>query len=263
MSSIASMRRCLQAAGCTSAARRRIRLMSKSLSCRGIPFSSAASSILSSSRSRSSRIRSSGISSRRVIGIAGAGHLGAPQRYQKRWLDRRCQVKAQYVGDIGDFGKVLLLRHLAGSGLRIGVNWGLTPNDENADGKHRDYAGYRGRDCLCCCDEEVFKRILPTAQRNREDCELTHLEVLIRELCGTVTFFSEIFSSGHARSALDRRAFDLLNPAAAELVFFDPDNGIDLNAGSSAKYVYLSELKRYWSRGQSVLIYHHLSRTGS
>jgi hypothetical protein len=87
--------------------------------------------------------------------------------------------------------------------------------------------------------------------------------VLIRELCGTVTFFSEIFSSGHARSALDRRAFDLLNPAAAELVFFDPDNGIDLNAGSSAKHVYLSELKRYWSRGQSVLIYHHLSRTGS
>jgi hypothetical protein len=35
-------------------------------------------------------------------------------------------MKEQYVGDIGDFGKVLLLKHLAGLGFKIGVNWMLT-----------------------------------------------------------------------------------------------------------------------------------------
>jgi len=31
-------------------------------------------------------------------------------------------MKAQYVGDIGDFGKVLLLKHLAAFEFKIGVN---------------------------------------------------------------------------------------------------------------------------------------------
>ena len=39
-------------------------------------------------------------------------------------------MKAQYVGDIGDFGKVLILKHLAGLGFKIGVNWVLTRNND-------------------------------------------------------------------------------------------------------------------------------------
>ena len=35
-------------------------------------------------------------------------------------------MKDQYVGDIGDFGKVLLLKHLAQLGFKIGINWVLT-----------------------------------------------------------------------------------------------------------------------------------------
>jgi len=46
-------------------------------------------------------------------------------------------MKAQYVGDIGDFGKVLILKHLAVLGFKIGINWVLTKNDNRADGKHR------------------------------------------------------------------------------------------------------------------------------
>jgi hypothetical protein len=42
-------------------------------------------------------------------------------------------LKEQYVGDIGDFGKELLLKHLAGLGFKIGVNWVLTKNGP-ADG---------------------------------------------------------------------------------------------------------------------------------
>jgi hypothetical protein len=154
-------------------------------------------------------------------------------------------MKDQYVGDIGDFGKLLLLKHLAESRLRIGANWVLTPDDKNTDGKHRDYAGYRGRNCLCCCEKKVFERILPLAQTEKENRELKKLEVLIREICGPVTFFRGAFSSGPARQELDAQAFKLLGPTTADLVFFDPDNGIDLTPGYSAKHVYLSELRHF------------------
>jgi hypothetical protein len=54
----------------------------------------------------------------------------------------------------------------------------------------------------------------------------------------------------------------------SELVFFDPDNGIEVasipkhhpNAG---KYIYWDELVQFWRRGQALLIYHHLNRTKS
>jgi hypothetical protein len=41
-------------------------------------------------------------------------------------------------------------------------------------------------------------------------------------------------------------------------VLFDPDNGIGGEQGQSAKHIYLSDMRRYWKRGQSLLIYHHL-----
>ena len=50
----------------------------------------------------------------------------------------------------------------------------------------------------------------------------------------------------------------------ADLVFLDPDNGI---AGrvlpwrkKGPKYVFMDDLSRFYNRGQSVIIYHHLGR---
>ena len=74
-------------------------------------------------------------------------------------------MKAQYVGDIGDFGKVLILKHLAGLGFKIGVNWVLTKNDETNAGECRDYIDYRGIDCLCCCDKSLLEGIAPLARK--------------------------------------------------------------------------------------------------
>lgn len=45
-------------------------------------------------------------------------------------------MQDRYTGDIGDYGKLGLLRCLAASGLRVGVNWYRTPDeDHNEDGK--------------------------------------------------------------------------------------------------------------------------------
>ena len=37
-------------------------------------------------------------------------------------------MQDRYAGDIGDYGKLGLLRSLSRTGLRIGVNWYLTPD---------------------------------------------------------------------------------------------------------------------------------------
>ena len=167
-------------------------------------------------------------------------------------------MKAQYVGDIGDFGKVLLLKHLAGLGFKIGVNWLLTKNDETNAGEHRDYIHYRAIDCLCCCDKSLLEGIAPLARKKRPKRTVSDLESLIRGFSANTAFYPEYFDGDVARRVCDDKAFEKLRPDMADLVFFDPDNGIGGETGASPYHVYLSDLRRYWERGQSLLIYHHL-----
>lgn len=170
-------------------------------------------------------------------------------------------MKAQYVGDVGDFGKVLILKHLAGVGFRLGVNWLLTANDEKADGKHRDYVTYKGEHCLCNCDPSIFTEIIPLAREEKPHRKIAQLEQIIRGICEQSLFYSEPIVSGPTRAWSDRKAFAELT--SAELIFFDPDNGIDLENRTSEKHVYIGNLREYWIRGQSLLIYHHLHRSDS
>jgi hypothetical protein len=175
-------------------------------------------------------------------------------------------MKEQYVGDIGDFGKVLILKHLAGHGFKIGVNWVLTPNDNGADGKHRDYVAYRGVNCLCCCDEIVFEQIISFAKKKKEERRIEDLENLIQGFSPDVIFYPKpkiYFINGPERRKHDKEAFGELTPGLVDVVFFDPDNGIYENDGTSCKHVYISDLRRYWDRGQSLLIYHHLGKQKS
>lgn len=49
-------------------------------------------------------------------------------------------MQNRYTGDIGDYGKLGLLRVLRASGLTIGVNWYLRPDEgHNDDGRHMGY----------------------------------------------------------------------------------------------------------------------------
>ena len=52
----------------------------------------------------------------------------------------------------------------------------------------------------------------------------------------------------------------------AEVVFFDPDNGLEVPSRSrdslkGPKHVYYDDLLPCWLRGQSIVVYHHLGRT--
>jgi hypothetical protein len=190
-------------------------------------------------------------------------------------------MKAQYVGDIGDFSKVLLLKYLAGRGFKIGINWVLTENDDGTDGKHRDYPWYGirhqannplfprklkpddRRDCLACCtSEQVLQGIAllaatPKVQRRIESLE----KLLINALCTEPAFFGEHFRDGDDRTTKCESALIYLRNS--NLVFFDPDNGIiptKAELRKSPKHIYLDELLEFWGKQKSLLVYHHWSR---
>ena len=190
-------------------------------------------------------------------------------------------MKAQYLGDIGDFGKVLLLSAITSLGLKVGVNWVLTENDEGSDGKHRDYPWYgvrhkannphyplkRTRDdprnCLaCCCDEQILRKIVPLAIKAREKRSIGDLESLLLDvLPDRPMFFRDIYQEGETRRSKIESCLEKLD--LCELVFFDPDNGIiltDAPAACSPKHIYLDELRACWRLHKSLLVYQHWPR---
>ena len=76
-------------------------------------------------------------------------------------------MQDRYVGDIGDYGKLGLLRSLAAAGLLIGVNWYRTPDENhNEDGKFIQYlrtsgeGSYRSHDPVSYTHLDVYKRHL-------------------------------------------------------------------------------------------------------
>ena len=76
-------------------------------------------------------------------------------------------MQNRYSGDIGDFSKLGLLRALLPSGLTIGINWYLVPDEtHNSDGRH---VKYLEKDTFMYCDRELWKelgQIVHTGKRN-------------------------------------------------------------------------------------------------
>ena len=71
-------------------------------------------------------------------------------------------MQNRYTGDIGDFGKLGLLRVLQAAGFSIGVNWYLTPDENhNQDGKHTNY------DDLRSCDESLWRELKQIVDSDR------------------------------------------------------------------------------------------------
>ena len=173
-------------------------------------------------------------------------------------------MKNQYVGDIGDYGKYGLLRFLAGQGIKIGVNWYLTDDDESADGKFTNYLDKpEDQDC----DPDLFdalKKIV--AHGKNKSVKMVQDAGLIP---GAEYFGEKLKGSKLEVSARewDRRLWfnnSELMLGDSELVFADPDNGISFtktarNKGSE-KFVLPEEICRYYNDGRNVVYYCHKGR---
>lgn len=169
-------------------------------------------------------------------------------------------VKQQYVRDISDYRKYALLRALAAEGAnRIGVCWMLTPSDGSTDGnklvylsqpeKHRTYNPALF-DTLAHAAAEPDRRRLNTIEESGA--------------IPSARYFNEPLSD----DTIERQTYmDACLAAFAEtdLVFFDPDNGLEvpslrIGRKNSSKYVYLDEISAFFKAGKSVLIYQHFPR---
>lgn len=169
-------------------------------------------------------------------------------------------MKNQYFGDIGDYKKYSLLRTLTLDGqLRVLVCWMLTSNDARTDGKFIDYlsAPAQWRQYDAPVFDFLAQHVLIRNERRVESVE-TH------GLIPNATFHSALLTDGQAArqqyfAELSQRA------AQAEIVFFDPDNGLEVKSvkygwRNSAKYLYWQEAVATYQAGCSVLIYQHYPR---
>ena len=171
-------------------------------------------------------------------------------------------MQDRYAGDIGDFGKIGLLRALQSQGLSVAVNWYLVEvmdSEKNADGTFKQEDGkYLIPDQLKLCDPILAEILTGIAQSNRRSVKALEQADLIP---GAVYNNEPVPVNG--RSEWHHRALEKLKNA--DLVFVDPDNGmlvksVGKKSVKSVKYTFYEEVRDYVRRGQSVLIYNHRSR---
>jgi hypothetical protein len=166
-------------------------------------------------------------------------------------------MKNQYFGDINDYRKYGLLRLLTNRGeIKTAVCWMLTPDDGRGDGGFIGYLEQPNK--WQGFDAPLFERLRELVLRQR-----------LRDVRGAETSAilpASRFASGFLPDDADGRAryFDAFVDLArgCELVFFDPDNGIEVKSKpygrkDSSKFLYWREIERLWSAGHSLLIYQH------
>ena len=184
-------------------------------------------------------------------------------------------MQDRYAGDAGDFFKFALLRCLcAMEPLRkLGVIWYLFPNEfHNEDGRHIQYLAKNEFIQLEPDLISRLKNVVSSGDRSIGALEragvlpadaVTHREPIVSP---TTSFQASRAGRISHREGWFGRALDVT--CSADIVFFDPDNGIEsrsVRPGSSrvGKYALATELSTVWKRGQSLIIYQHAHRRTS
>lgn len=169
-------------------------------------------------------------------------------------------MKDQYFGDVNDFRKYGLLRLLTvPDHLRLGVCWMLTEPDGRTDGEFRAYLRqpqkYRHH------DPELFDWLNEVVGQN----QARHTALIENSsLLGQAVFHSAILTD-YRHQRTDYFCQCAARLADCDLVFFDPDNGLEIKKTKpgrkdSCKFLLWDEVRRTFSAGPSVLIYQHFPR---
>jgi hypothetical protein len=181
-------------------------------------------------------------------------------------------MQDKYTGDIGDFGKYILLKELvklSNNSINLGVNWYLfnQPEKKSGDGKFIDYLDSDTKDFKYYekCDSILFNQLYNITKGNkRRVSEIEKNSILPYR----TRFYSEpipYFPNNPLRQIQAREewfinSFGLLSDV--DFVFLDPDNGInppntEKSKPNAAKYVFINEIEKYYSTQKSVLVYQH------
>lgn len=169
-------------------------------------------------------------------------------------------MKNQYFGDINDYKKYSLLRLLGGNGkIETAVCWVLTEDDNGTDGRRIKYLE----------QPEIWQKYDPVVYEHLKkyvlDKGVRHVNIIERaKVIQNCRFYDEVIQDDtHQRD----QYFDKFSEFAegAGLVFFDPDNGLEVKSvprgkKKSSKYIYWSEIEASYKAGHSILLYQHFPR---
>ena len=164
-------------------------------------------------------------------------------------------MQDRYAFDVGDYGKLGLLRHLlAETGLVLGVLWWMTAlAPPGNDGKH---LGYLSDQRFRRCDPWLWDEMAKLVAKGRSVAALEPLLPL-----GTRFHGVPVPSPARRRTWLTEGLADVSAPDRAGLVFCDPDNGVWFRGTCrSRRHVGLEEVATLWQAGHSLVLYHHLNR---
>ena len=170
-------------------------------------------------------------------------------------------MKNQYFGDENDYKKYGLLRTLTGRGeLPTALCWMLTPDDRGPDGRFTTYL--RQPETWRHYDPDLYDHLWQAVvAQERRDVRCAAQE----DLLPGVRFYDRLLPDDAAGRA-DYWSDFWKVAQGCSLVFFDPDNGLEVKSkpygrAGSSKYLYWQELTRTTSRGYSALVYQHFRRT--
>jgi hypothetical protein len=153
-------------------------------------------------------------------------------------------MKDQYFGDFGDYQKISLLKALKEEGLNIVVHWLKTEDDKSTDGKHITYLSRPSlwRDYESAI-YDYLNRCIVTGSRN-----LSHIENSL--FCRDIAFVNNLIEDDVERA---KSLEGIIKNPTYNLVFFDPDNGIEVkstNKKNSHKYVLWNEIISIFNAGK-------------
>lgn len=171
-------------------------------------------------------------------------------------------MKNQYVGDIGDFGKYALLRAFAEEGIKLGVNWYLTEDDNSNDGKFTDYLRRGG---LRRYSPFVYDRLREIVGRENKSVRDVQESGLLPAACFYGKTLPTTGSPAERRDARKRWFEESVGAlSSAEFIFMDPDNGLlesnDATKARADRYVLPEEVEAYYQAGKNVVYYCHKGR---
>jgi hypothetical protein len=169
-----------------------------------------------------------------------------------------------YVGDIGDYMKFGILRALS-PGYRLGVIWWLHPDETHkSDGQHLSYLDQPSR--WRHYDPGLFDHLahlVMSGQRHVQALEAAGI------LPGSV-FASDVIPAIGAISNRQQARLRWFASVAqqmhgADLVFVDPDNGLEPDSfthgsAKAGKSVTLAELRSLSKPERCLIVYHHQTR---
>ena len=160
-----------------------------------------------------------------------------------------------YAFDVGDFGKIGLLRSVCSSPLRLGVLWWKTQlGSGGLDGKHVRYLAdrrFRAADSMLW---DEMGRIL----REEGTRSIRALEPLFPR--GTAFHDRPVPLRQVDRNNWFNEAMKAVE--GVDVVFCDPDNGIHFDDSCrSLRHVSALELRQLFDAGHSLVVYHHLNRS--